>query len=148
MQCWCWLFFRLTYARWSEPVKRDAKWTNNPVVNLIKAALEKLGMKDQKLREQLLSLLSGYPNSWLRNHLGVGRVSITNAQDHASAGRLSIKLTSYETTAPEVVLSITRWTRIVFARMGATGSLCLTRLMKTCSHLAMITSIPIETRKF
>ena len=68
-----------------ESLSSYEEWTINPVVNSIKTALEKLGMKDQMLREQLLSLLSGYPKSWLQNHLGVGRVSITNAQDHTAA---------------------------------------------------------------
>ena len=65
-----------------------------------------------------------------------------------SAGRLSIKLMSYETTSHEVAHSTTHWTRIAVARIGAAGSLCLTHLTTTCSRLVMITSIPVETIKF
>jgi hypothetical protein len=62
-----------------------AKWTANPVVSAIKSALTTLGRRDQGLREQLLSLVSGYPKSWLQNHLGVGRVLVNNAIDLASS---------------------------------------------------------------
>jgi hypothetical protein len=61
------------------------EWTKNPVVAAIKSALTKLGFCDQQLREQLLSLLIDYPKDWLKRQLGVGRVVLNKAIDHATA---------------------------------------------------------------
>jgi hypothetical protein len=47
--------------------------------------MDALGQKDQALREQLLSLRSGFPSSWLIKNLGVGRVSATKSKYHAAA---------------------------------------------------------------
>jgi hypothetical protein len=61
------------------------EWAANPMVAAIKSALTKLGVCHQQLREQLLSLLSDNPKSWLKKHFGVGRVVVNKAIDHATA---------------------------------------------------------------
>jgi hypothetical protein len=76
--------FALPNSDETKPNSYD-EWTANPVVAAIKSALTKLGSCDQQLREQLLSLLSDYPKSWLKSYFGVGRVVVNKAIDHANA---------------------------------------------------------------
>jgi hypothetical protein len=78
-------FKRFALPSSDDSSKNDEERTKNPVVNSIKGALEALGRKDQALREQLLQLLSGYPKSWIQQHLGVGRISAMKSKDHAAA---------------------------------------------------------------
>jgi hypothetical protein len=62
------------------------RFIKNPVVQAIKTSLEKLGTKDQKLRLNLTSLLTMYPQDWVTRHIGrLGRTTTRNAKDHAQA---------------------------------------------------------------
>jgi hypothetical protein len=61
------------------------EFKRNPVVLQIKSAIKTLGLKNQQLREQLVSLLNDYPKLWIESYLDVGRKTITSANDHAAA---------------------------------------------------------------
>jgi hypothetical protein len=61
------------------------EFTRNPVVKMIKAAIEKLGKSNYNRRIELMSLLEHYPDAWQQKFLGVGRMTTTDARDHASA---------------------------------------------------------------
>jgi hypothetical protein len=62
------------------------EFQKNPVVLAIKAALEKLGTSDQKLRVSLASLLAMYPQDWVTGFVDkLGRKTMSDAKDHAKA---------------------------------------------------------------
>jgi hypothetical protein len=79
-----------SFLKFALPNSNDDKdsytqWTLSPVVTAIKVAIDKLGMKDQELQRQLLSLLSSYPKAWIMDFFDVGRALATKARDHSAA---------------------------------------------------------------
>lgn len=67
--------------------KKDT-FQNNPIIQSIKNAIDGLGKSGQKDKEQLLSLLfQNYPQSWIEEFLGVGRVLRVRSQNQARVAR-------------------------------------------------------------